>query len=132
MTLNNIQIQVIQGKICPYCHNQSKLINSKEFYGTDYGMMYICHLCSVWVGCHPDTSNALGRLANKELRLLKNEAHLYFDKIWQTNRMSRTSAYKWLSEQLNIQREYTHIGMFGEETCKKVVYLSKIFLNNKK
>lgn len=38
---------------------------------------------------------------------------------------SRNDAYKWLSQELNIDAEYTHIGMFSEQTCKRVIELSK-------
>ena len=44
--------------------------------------------------------------------------------------MSRREAYTWLSEQLKLPIEYTHIGMFSEKTCKDVIYLSKQFLND--
>ena len=39
--------------------------------------------------------------------------------------MNRHQAYKWLSDQLGIPPEYTHIGMFKKETCQKVVKLCK-------
>lgn len=42
--------------------------------------------------------------------------------------MKRSEAYKWLSEQLGLPTEYTHIGMFNPETCAKVVDVSKKYL----
>lgn len=38
------------------------------------------------------------------------------------------AAYKWLSDQLGLPPEYTHIGMFNPETCAKVVDVSKKYL----
>lgn len=42
--------------------------------------------------------------------------------------MRRREAYKWLSDQLGLPPEYTHIGMFNPETCAKVVDVSKKYL----
>ena len=72
-----------------------------------------------------NTQNSLGRLANKELRTLKMQAHKAFDPIWKDGYMTRKQAYKWLSDQLEIPEEYTHIGMFGVETCKIVARICK-------
>lgn len=128
MILTERQKQILSGKICPYCGNQTKLIDSKEIYGTSYGMAYICYCCDAYVGCHKGTDKSKGRVANKELRIAKCGAHEQFDKIWQNKLMSRKNAYKWLSEQLNIPAEYTHIGMFSIDTCRIVEKISKQFL----
>ncbi len=121
MELSEKHLQIIRGEICPYCGNKSKLIESKEIYGRDYGLLYICRPCDAYVGVHKGTTNAKGRLANAELRKLKIEAHKHFDTLWGEGKMKRKSAYKWLSKQLNIPEEYTHIGMFSEKTLKEVI-----------
>lgn len=82
------------------------------------------------MGCHPNTTIALGRIANKELREAKKEAHKYFDMIWKNKNLTRQEAYTWLSQQLNLQREQTHIGMFNIQQCKDTVYFSKQILND--
>lgn len=112
---------IMAGKICPYCGLESKLIDSQDLYGTDYGMMWMCKPCDAYVGCHKYTEVALGRLANKGLREFKKKAHECFDKIWRSKIMKRTEAYMWLSEQIGTPPEYTHMGMFGEDTCKLVI-----------
>jgi ABC-type transport system involved in Fe-S cluster assembly fused permease/ATPase subunit len=63
----------------------------------------------------------LGRLANKELRQAKVNAHNYFDLLWKNGEMNRKDAYKWLAEQLKISFDKCHIGMFDVDMCKKVV-----------
>ena len=126
--LSPLQEAIIRGKVCPYCKIPSVLIESKEVYGKDYGKLYICNKCQAYVGCHKGTENALGRLANKELRRLKMEAHKYFDQLWKgkkNRKKARTEAYRWLSRNLVIQPEFTHIGMFSENTLIKVIELSK-------
>lgn len=124
------QSKIYAGVICPYCKGISEMIKSKEIYGKDYGWLYICKPCDAYVGCHKNSKRPLGRLANKNLRKLKNEAHRYFDKIWKLKILDRTKAYNWLSEQLNIPFDYTHIGMFSEKTCRAVVEISKTILND--
>lgn len=129
--LTEIEKQKLKGRICCYCNNPTKFYkDSSVVYGRDFGPIYACLECKAWVGCHPGTYKPLGRVATKKLRSLKSEAHKYFDKIFTYKIMKRTKAYKWLSEQLGIPKKYTHIGMFGEETCKRVVTICKDFLTN--
>lgn len=117
--------EILKGKICPYCKKPTEYIDSSYLYGKSYGMIYICKPCDAYVGVHKGTDKALGRLANKDLRYWKKQAHYYFDQIWKSSLKSRRGAYKWLSVHLKIPGTYTHIGMFGVETCKKVVELCK-------
>lgn len=128
MKLSDQQVQVISGKICPYCSRSTVFTDSAVVYGRSYGMIYWCKPCGAYVGVHKGTSNALGRLANKELREFKKQAHAAFDPIWQEKFMTRMVAYNWLSRRLNIPSEFTHIGMFSEDTCKKVIEISTEFI----
>lgn len=128
--LNERQKLIIAGKICPYCGRQTEFVDSIEVYGTSYGMIYLCRDCDAYVGVHKGTDRALGRLAQKQLRKLKHQAHEYFDKIWMNKYMTRHEAYAWLSRILEIPVEYTHIGMFSEVTCERVINFSKQLLND--
>ena len=130
MELNERQKLVIAGKICPYCGKETEFVDSIEIYGISYGMIYLCRDCDAHVGVHKGTDKALGRLAQKQLRKMKHEAHEYFDKIWQNGYMTRHEAYVWLSNVLEIPIEYTHIGMFSEKTCQSVINFSKQLLND--
>lgn len=121
---------IMKGKVCPYCKRRSVFVDSSEVYGTSYGMIYLCRPCKAWVGVHKGTNKSLGRLANSNLREYKKEAHKYFDQIWKSGKMTRHGAYKWLSNELHIKKEFTHIGMFNEETCQKVINLSKRIINS--
>lgn len=123
--LTDEQKEMLKGRICPYCHIKTEYKNSVDIYGADYGMIYICPKCRAYVGVHKGTNKAKGRLANEQLRRCKIEAHLYFDQIYKRGIMKRKEAYKWLSEQLGLHPEFTHIGMFNPETCAKVVDVSK-------
>lgn len=48
-------------------------------------------------------------------------AHQAFDPIWKFRHMSRSGAYAWLSEQMGLPPEKTHIGMFDLEQCGQVM-----------
>lgn len=109
---------------CPYCDNQPKLVTGRVIYPhrTDlYKLWFYLCKCGARVGCHPGTKKPLGRLADAELRQAKSKAHLAFDPIWRDRLMRRKQAYKWLSNQLNIDFNDCHIGMFDVETCNRVV-----------
>ena len=132
LTMISFDIDIISGKICPYCNCKSELIDSAEVYdGVSYGLMYICRNCNAYVGCHKGSDKSLGRLANEELRRYKHCAHLVFDMIWGNHFMSRYNAYTWLSKKLQINREHTHIGMFDVDLCKQVINLSSTYLIGK-
>lgn len=134
MELTEQQKLMLEGKICPYCKKDSQHVNYTTLYGGfDNGKkFYYCESCKASVGCHSDGVTSLGRLSIKSLRRLKNEAHKYFDMIWldKTHATSRTEAYQHLSNYLKLPLEYTHIGIFGEKTCKEVMDWSKMILND--
>lgn len=130
--LNNELIYT--GKLCPYCFKKTVYVDSSEVYDVSHGMIYLCRPCKAWVGVHEGTNTALGRVANVELRSYKKEAHFYFDQLWQvkitkgfTKGDARTKAYSWLSNELVIPRQNTHIGWFDIDMCKKVVEICKPF-----
>lgn len=126
MNLNDDPL-VLLGWSCPYCGNPTKLVDDSQIYGRSYGTKcYICEPCGAWVGCHKNSDKALGRVANKELRELKHRAHEAFDPLWKEGHLPRTAAYEVLSAAFNLPTEQTHIGMFNEDMCRKVIALSNI------
>jgi hypothetical protein len=132
MKLTNEQKQIYAGKICPYCYSPSEYVDSSVIYGTSYGMVYYCRNCDAYVGVHEGTDDAKGRLANKELREWKMKAHAAFDPLWQNRIFRRGAAYKWLSKELGIPKDYTHIGMFSVDTCKRTVEIIDTYLTELK
>lgn len=131
---------IYAGKLCPYCSRETVCVDSEEVYGKSFGMVYLCRPCKAWVGVHKGTDNALGRIANAELRDYKKEAHFYFDQLWKekmtsglTKNKARSKAYDWLSNELEIPKAQTHVGWFDIDMCKKVIEICKpyaIKLNN--
>ena len=114
---------------CPYCKQRAELVTGEtiyphipELYGSCF---WRCRPCQAWVGCHKNTCKPMGRLANTELRNARMAAHRVFDSLWKDHGWSRTKAYKWLAEQLDIPVEVCHIGMFDMEYCKHVIVISQ-------
>ena len=113
--------KVYNAEICPYCKSETKVLTEKEVYGKEYKGRKIIACknypkCDSYVGTH-DNGKPLGRLADKYLRQIKKDTHERFDRLWKDKLMTRKDAYKWLSEQLKIPFEYTHIGNFNTATC---------------
>lgn len=128
------QVEIITGRVCPYCGQKPQLIGSKDIYGDgeDYGRLWACLACQAWVGCHPGTQRPLGRLANADLRTWKREAHNWFDPLWKKKMEqgfkkyeARNSAYQWLADSMGIAKDLCHIGMFDVDQCKVVVAIIK-------
>lgn len=86
-----------------------------------------------FVGCHPDTDIPLGFMASPELRKLRSQVHRLFDPIWRDDdELSRTKAYKWFAEQMELPSEVTHVGMFNTQQCNKAILLLNSFHETKK
>lgn len=110
---------------CDYCGRRAEYVDSKIIYGKSYGMVYLCRPCDAYVGVHKGSDVPLGRLANAELRYWKKAAHAAFDPLWQYGRFKRhrNAAYRWLSDQMQLPVEKTHIGMFDINQCKTVIQI---------
>ena len=110
---------------CPYCGKMSNQVSGRVIYPHRpylYSkVFYQCAPCDAYVGCHPGTDKAMGRLANAELRAAKLNAHAAFDPLWRTGKRTRRAAYVWLSKKLGMRPEECHIGMFDVEMCKRVI-----------
>lgn len=128
---------VYAGRVCPYCGTHTILKDSKEVYSKSYGNIFCCPECKSYVGVHKETDEALGRLADSELRKWKIEAHKYFNPLYKDKIINkvhsvyipktsnRKKAYAWLASQMRIKVEACHIGYFGINHCKKVIEICK-------
>lgn len=115
--------------VCPYCDRRADFVTGNAIYPHRPDLFgkhfWVCSPCGAYVGCHPGTTNALGRLADAELRAWKQKAHAAFDPLWKGGKQKRHDAYGWLAEQLGIARQNTHIGMFDVDQCRRVVDVCK-------
>lgn len=105
---------------CPYCGKPAIFSSNDIVYGRRYGKSYMCYYCKdcdAYVGTHNNTDQPLGTMANKKLRKLRIIAHSLFDPLWQTGKMKRKQAYKFLEKNTGVK----HISWTNEEQCKKVI-----------
>jgi len=112
---------------CGYCSKLAKLTTGEEIYPHRKDLyskfFWKCEPCGAYVGTHSESQYhlPLGRLANKNLRELKSQAHKVFDPIWKSGNKTRSEAYSWLASQLNINIKFCHIGLASESQCKRII-----------
>ena len=108
--------------ICPYCKEEAEWVENKEIYGRNYGNSYMCWLCrscNAYVGCHQNTKEPLGTMANKEVREWRKKAHGVYDPLWMDKgKKFRSKLYNKISQDFGYQ---VHIAESDVEQCKKIV-----------
>lgn len=116
---------------CPYCFSEVIYTSNKVIYGKEFGngKCYKCTHCDAYVGVHNGTNIPLGRLANKELRELKKQAHALFDPIWKTKQKTRSEAYADLAKALGIPKEECHFGWFDQAMLLKSIAILQPKIN---
>lgn len=112
-----------QPKVCNICNAPVEYVDSSVVYWRSYGMIYQCTECDARVSVHKGTNEAMGILANEELRELKKKCHLLFDRQWKNGNKKRRQAYKELSELLDIDISDCHIWYFDKKVCKHIIKL---------
>ncbi len=111
---------------CPHCGGSVRFASNDVVYGRTFGewpWLYICENrpCRAYVGTHPHTSIPLGTLATAEIRAARKRAKELFNPLWQSGRMERREAYRWLADKLGIPEASCHIGWFDKARCDQVV-----------
>lgn len=118
----------LQPTKCNLCGGKVIYISNAKLYGKEYGSgkCYFCTSCGAYVGTHkPRPMEALGLLADKEMRDLKMQCHDLFDKQWKDfpskkeRQDARSLAYKNLADKLEIPIEECHFGYFDKEQLQK-------------
>ena len=78
---------------------------------TKYGLRSSC--CGLWSW----DSKPLVNAATHEARIA---AHAAFDPLWQSGRMKRREAYRWLAEAMEMSPKDCHISLMDEATARRV------------
>lgn len=87
-------------------------------------MAYVCSkypACNSYVMACPDTLKPMGSLAGPELRRLRRQAHLSFNRLYKSGLMSKRKAYEWLAYITQSPMSHAHIGHLGDYYCKLVI-----------
>lgn len=116
-------------EICRYCGGVIRMVPAEQIYGMTAAKrlglvgenIYQCQNCNARVGCHKGTMRPLGDVANEALRLKRIETHHVFDAYWKSQNMTRSGAYRWLSQQMRIPAKQAHIGGFEMDQCQQVI-----------
>lgn len=117
--------------ICPYCGANARLVTGDVVYPHRRDLyskrFFYCDNKhdAAYVGTHGNGTAPLGTLANAELRSARSAAHAAFDPHWRSGKMTRSAAYKWLSDVMETSKNNTHIGMFNLAQCERVVKVFK-------
>ena len=110
-------------KICNVCGGKVILIKTKLKYSRS-GYIYKCLKCGASVGTHPNTTNALGTLGDKEMKSLRREAHVWFDKLYR-NHEDRQEWYDKLAAELGIEKENCHFAWMPKEMLETAIKIIK-------
>jgi DNA-directed RNA polymerase subunit RPC12/RpoP len=119
--------------VCPYCGSKARLVSSSSLKPERTGLTYLCGRfpdCDARVNCHPGSIKPMGSLADPQLRRWREKAHKKFDQLWKNRSMSRSQAYCWLAQAMNLPESKTHFAEFDEQQCKRAVELISIYQRN--
>lgn len=110
---------------CLHCDALAEKVVDASVRGHRSGnrVIWVCRVCDAWVGCRRGTDKPLGLPANAEVRAARRLAHKHFDQLWKSGEMTRTEAYKWLSQVMGLRYEQSHIARFDLDQCRRVVLM---------
>lgn len=129
--------------ICNLCGGTVEFVKNSKIYGKSYGsgFCYHCINCGAYVGTHkPNPTEALGLLANEEMRIWKMWCHNIFDKLWKPHyrfneetkrakmvfpKMKRGQAYSLLAKEMGIPKKECHFGYFNVKQLKRAYAIIK-------
>jgi len=111
---------------CPYCGTEAIWTENKIIYGRNYGrsyMVWYCQNCGAFVGCHNNTRDPLGTMANAELREWRKKAHAVLDPLWRSGGWQRKAVYSKLKY---IFGHEIHIGESDIQKCQNIIGVLKL------
>ena len=106
---------------CPYCNKEVPWVENKAKYGRNYGRSYMCYWCKdcdAYVGCHNNTKQPLGTMANKELRDWRIKLHAAIDPLWQSGEYKRSEVYQRFTDYFGFD---FHVGNTDTKTCEEAI-----------
>lgn len=120
---------------CNLCGGKVEYIDNSMIYGRRFGsgFCYRCKECGAYVGTHRHRpKEAMGLLADAQMRQMKIACHDLFDAMWRTDGgrhgRRRSRLYAKLAEQMGIPVEECHFGYFDMELLRQAY---KILVNGR-
>lgn len=111
---------------CNICGGEVVFTSNAEVYGGKTygsGKCYLCKQCGAYVGTHkPRPDEAMGILADHDMRAMKRAAHELFDSRW-SSPSERAKQYQWLADQLGIPPGMSHFGYFDKPMLRRAIEL---------
>lgn len=132
----NDKIDITKTK-CPYCGGKVEIKPASTVREKAEENEFVCICknypqCDAYVSCHAGTKNPMGELADRNLRLLRQKAHKHFDRLYKSNMMTRSEAYRWLCLWTQAPNGKAHIGSLREYYCNVVIRESDNLFNKLK
>ena len=120
---------------CPYCGSPVIYRTADGIYkeNTKRAMLFVCSrypACNAYVRANKVTKKPIGTLADPSLRRLRNQAHRFFNRLYESGLMSKGEAYNWLSVLTGMPESMAHIGFMGEYNCRLIIDESKRLLKS--
>lgn len=112
---------------CPDCDGELRLrlIRGRWFYACTNAPK-----CECVHAAHKD-GRPTGIPGDRDTRLARQFAHDLFNQLWkgESPPMTRTEAYQWLAESMELPPKHAHIGRFDRVACLKVVRIVRQYLS---
>lgn len=124
-----IRKEISETPVCPYCGGKMILKSGSEI-GSYYAdqMRYVCENypeceTSARAEYYKGRWQMISTPANKSLRILRNEAHFWIEKLVETGLIGgTTTAYSFVSNKSIIANgRLIHIGQCREAACKDII-----------
>lgn len=124
--MKNYQIQ------CPYCGSNAVLRPASKVFGTkareNNRFLYVCAnwpACDSYVTAHLEDRRPMGTMANGQLRHKRILAHKALQAYRKATNTKKWASYIWLEGKLGLDQQRTHIGMFSDDECDRVIALCR-------
>lgn len=113
---------------CEGCKKTAELIYGVDLFPGRHDLaekpFWVCSGCESRVGCHPNTHEPLGVLADAATRRARSEVHRALDPHWLKARnkgKARVAVYARLAKGLGIADHECHVGMFSTSRCREAL-----------
>lgn len=115
---------------CTICNRPAQKVHGDEVYPRRPDLheliFWVCDPCDARVGTHKGSEAPLGVFANKVARAARQEAHKYFDLVWQDTSpiaiMSKSEAYNWLTQIFDSEHmQHFGIAYLNPDQCQHLM-----------